>query len=583
MIDPISQIGNYKIHWLGIIGPTQSGKSVFLQASVADAIDQDPGPGLYILPNETTGKKHLEEKLVSMINASPELACYKTNKVKDISQEQIRLQHMTIYPAWATSIATMNSFPMKRVWLDEVRLMSLAVGQESNAIKFAGDRLTTYFEYGIGQGYMVSSPSVEGDLLHQQLSIPGTLYVTWQVPCLKCGEYQELDFFVNLKLVKGEPKCLCKYCGAEFKDDDKKKAFNAHGRYAVVEYEDNQWKPTRIETDGTLEHPFEYGVGHNRVFFHWDSMVSPFRSFQRIWNEFIQTKDKLHDYKNFYQCWLAKFWIDDKSKTTTITLKNRRKDELYKGDVPPWTKVLTAGIDTQDRGFYVVVRAWGPDKLTFVVDEFFIKCDIEIADYKEIVDAFNTNLFRREFGPLNNKWRVPLAAIDTGGHRTKQIYGAAEFLPQLIMVKGAHETQRITIQYSKDYNLYLVRTSEYLEETDTRSQQENFLLPCDVSKDFLAQYCAIRKTENQNKKTGEVKTVWKKIGQNDFRMADVHAFIVLDIPTEKGTLRHQLDIPDFKLNPVAEERKLREARLSQPKRIQESTHFNDYEIGEFNW
>ena len=107
-----------------------------------------------------------------MINASPELACYKTNKVKDISQEQIRLQHMTIYPAWATSIATMNSFPMKRVWLDEVRLMSLAVGQESNAIKFAGDRLTTYFEYGIGQGYMVSSPSVEGDLLHQQAQYP---------------------------------------------------------------------------------------------------------------------------------------------------------------------------------------------------------------------------------------------------------------------------------------------------------------------------------------------------------------------------------------------------------------------------
>ena len=26
--------------------------------------------------------------------------------------------------------------------------------------------------------------------------------MTWQVPCLKCGEYQELDFFVNLKLVK---------------------------------------------------------------------------------------------------------------------------------------------------------------------------------------------------------------------------------------------------------------------------------------------------------------------------------------------------------------------------------------------
>ena len=37
--DPVSLIGNCKIQWIGIIGPTQSGKSIFLQTVIADMID----------------------------------------------------------------------------------------------------------------------------------------------------------------------------------------------------------------------------------------------------------------------------------------------------------------------------------------------------------------------------------------------------------------------------------------------------------------------------------------------------------------------------------------------------------------
>lgn len=531
-------------------------------------IDQDPGPGLYILPDENTGRKHLQEKVITMINASPELAKYKTNNSRDISFEKVQLKNMVIYPAWAGSIQSMNSFPMKRVFLDEVRLMSLTIGSESNAIKLAGDRLTTYLGYGLGQGYMVSSPSTEGDLLHQQLSIPGTLYVSWQVPCPVCGEFQELDFFKNIadfteRSSDGVAVCHCIYCSTGvFSDLDRKRSFNAKGKYAVVEYENEVRRPSKIYKDGSREIPFEFGVGHNRVFFHWSSMESPFRSFQQIWNEYVQTKGKLHDYKNFVQCWLARFWIDDKSKTSAFTLQSRRKS-YRKGQVPSGVKIITAGIDTQDSGFYVAVRGHGADGFTPLIDEFKIPCAMVASSSKEITKLFNDLIFNRIY---DRTWQVALAAIDVGGHRTKELYLACNPLPRMIMCKGATDTQVATMTYNKDLNLYLIRTHEYLDETDSRSLTNSFWLPEDVSKDFITQYVNRRKTEAHNKRTGENSVVWKRIGQDDFRYADVHSFICLDVPTDKwGNLRQQLNVDDFVFNPYQELQALKQQQLNAVK------------------
>lgn len=589
LVDPVSLIGNSKIQWLGIIAPTQSGKTVFLQASVADAIDQDPGPGLYLLPDEKSGKKQLVEKVISMIEESPDLASHMTGKVRDVSKEGIHLDNMTIYPGWGGSLATMSSLPMKRVWLDEVRLMPLTVGKESNAIKLGGDRLTTYFEFGIGQGYMVSSPSVEGDLLHQQLSIPGTLYVGWQVQCSECGEYQELDFFVNMLPYKG--KCKCRFCQAEFDDKDKKKGMNATGKYAPYVWQDNKWKPTKIYRDGTLEQPFEY-EDYNRVFFHWGSLESPFRSFAAIWKEYLQTKDKLHDYKNFIQCWLARFWIEDKSKTSMLVLKQRKHPELFKGDVPLWPKVILAGVDTQDNGFYVSVRAFGSGRRTHLVDQFFIPCALmDVLNYEEIVRLFNTHIFNRVYATVgppskSKKWRIFMAGIDTGGHRTKEIYAASDFLPRLRLVKGVgSEQQKIPITYNNDLNLYLVKTGEYLEETDHCSTQETFTLFNNVEDDFLVQYVNVRKTELENKRTGEKTAVWKKIGQCDYRYADIHNFICLDIPTDRGMIRNHLEESDFILNPYQEELDLmkKHENLEQSKSTGDDRFDSGYSIGNFDW
>lgn len=567
--EPLSYIGDSEVEWLGIFAPTQSGKSVFLQVAVADAIDQDPGPLFYLLPDETSGKKQVREKIIAMIDNSEFLTQHKTNRKFDVSQKEIILDNMSITTGWAGSLGRMSSTPYKRVVLDEVRLMKLSVGEESNAIKFAGDRLTTYLDMGIGQGYMVSSPSVEGDLLHQQLSVHGTTVLFWHVPCPSCGEYQELDFFKNVKFDKTTKHlaCVCKFCGGEFPDTDKKRAWNNKGVYAP--------KNAKINLDGTLQEPYRKT---KRMFFHWSSLESPFRDFKRIWNEYLQTKDKLQDYKNFVQCWLAQFWIDDISKTSVIKLNERQLAYSTK-DVPDGVRIIFAGIDTQDDGFYVTVRGFGSDKTTWLIDAFFIACDIHTTDFKDFVSLWDRDIFSRVYSTIENtKWRVALTAIDTGGHRTTELYKAAAHFPNLILVKGK-DTQNSTYMYNKDLNLYLVRTCEYLDETEERCQSTSFFLPNDVEQTYKNQFCNVRKQLKVNRTTGEKTIKWVKIGQCDYRFADIHTFILLDIPTSKGVIRSELEKPDFCWNPLFDAKKQAEMRV-----MARDIDPNDgYEIGSFDW
>lgn len=556
---PISCIGKSSIEWIYIIAPTQSAKTVYLQIVVAYAIDQDPGTLIYILPDEVSGKKALKEKVINMIRETPALMS-RVRGERDLSTVGIHLNNMTIYPAWSGSLASLSSTPAKRVILDEVRLMKLQIGDESNALKLANDRLTTYMQMGLGQGFAVSTPSVEGDLLHQQLTIPNTLVLKWHTKCENCGKAQILDFFANMTK---EGKCTCTACGHKFDDSDRKRKMNSTGFYAP----DN----------GSLELPQTFP---KRVVFWYTSMNSPFRSFRAIQDEFTQTKDKIHDYKNFIQCWLAQFWIDDISKTNESTLKERVVED-EKGVVPEWCKVLTAGIDTQDSGFYVVVRAWGENRKTRLIDSFFIECRLTFNEAPEIKRLLKRDIEDRVYATLKGgKWQIGLYAIDTGGHRTKEIYSAATGLERIILVKGAKPTQNTTIRYNKDYNLYLVRTIEYLEETEDKSLSDTFELHKNPNKDYLRQFVNMRKTRKRNVRTGEETIIWKKVGQFDYRMADVHSFICLDIPTSEGTFRRELDKLNFFFNPIVKRIENKAKVVIEEEEIYEEDK-NKYEVGNF--
>lgn len=564
---PISLKGSSEVQYVFLIGPTQSGKTVFLQVIVADAVDQDPGTLTYINPDEKLSKKNMTEKIISMLKLTPDLAKHILHERK-MTKDYIELDNMTIFPAWAGSNASISSTPAKTVVWDELRLMKLVMGDESNAIKLGQDRLTTYLSMGLGQGFGASTPSVEGDLLHQQLTVDDTIVVYWTTKCSKCGHSQVLDFFKNKKIITVDGaetyKCACVECGEFFDDSDRKQKINAASFYAPL---------------GSLELPKKLP---KRVVCWFTSMNSPFRSFQAIWEEFKATKDKINNYKNFWQCWLAKFWIDDISKTSVERLEECKvRDEC--GVVPEWTKVITVGIDSQKSGFYVVVRCWGANRITRVIDAYHVDCLLPVSDAKDVEDALRRDVIDQIYSQKDGThWKAGLIAIDTGGNRTKQIYEGTSSFERFIWVKGAKPTQNITINFNKKLNLYLVRTVEYLEETEEKSDSDTFELASNISTDFISQWVNIRKSRINNKRTGITKIDWKHVGKFDYRMADIHSFICIDIPTSMGTFRRQLNIDDFSFNPIV---KRVEAEGKKNLAIQEEEEQSEgsdgYEVGTF--
>lgn len=542
LINPMEYIGNTKVKMLGAIAPTQSGKTLLLQTAVADSIHQDPGPLLYLLPDENMGKKMIKEKIIDVIEATPELSSHKTRKVRDISKSGIELDHMNIGLGWGGSLGSMSSIPRKRACIDECRLLPLTVGNESNAVQLVEDRLTTYLKWGLGQYYIVSSPSVEGDLLHSQLDISGTSVWFWCVPCLKCGTYQRLTLKNNIR----EGRCFCTACSAEFSEENDKRSWNTKGKYVRMEQnEDGKWV---VKDPNDPENWLEnLPTPTERMIFWWNSEVSPFRTFKRIYNKYLETKDKLHDFKNFVQCWEANFFVEDISNTSVMKLKERRSNYAC-GDVPPGVKVILTGIDTQDNGFYISVRGFGAKGYTPLIDAYYMRCDMHTASREDVYDVFES-IFNRVYIGEKDVWKTALCGIDTGGHRTKEIYSVASDFSKVILVKGRNN-QDLRYSYNPKLNLYLVRTHEYLDETEQRSVSKGFLLPDNISNDFLVQYCAVRKIKDKPNKNGEKKVIWKKRGQCDYRFADIHTFLLLDIQTERGILRHEIEKDGFILNPA---------------------------------
>lgn len=547
---PLETLNDYSVENIFIIGPTQSGKTVVAQVAVAWSIDQDPGPMLYVYPDENTAVQALEKKMKKMLSETPVLKSHLLPGKQALSKRELELDSMSINIGWSNSIASLNVLQKKRVIGDEVRLFSLAIKKESNAIKLMQDRLTTYLDAGIGQGLFISSPSTEGDLLHQQLDVPGTLVLRWHVPCPSCGRYQLLDFFTHLKFDKTYgPRCLCQYCGAEFSDKDKKQSWNSRGVYAPLGTKEH---PVRIDNDGTVHYE---GKDHHftRVVFWWDSMVSPFRSFARIWKEFIETKDKLHDYKNFIQCWLARFWKETKSKSS-VDILTGRKAEYYKNSVPEGVKVLVAGIDTQDDSLYITTWGLGYRLETWLINEERVECDITTTNAEDLFTIVKSHVFRTTYFDADGRaWAVAMTAWDSGGHRTKEIYTAIRRFPNVIAIKGRNDLTR-SVKYSVNETHWNVRTVEYLEETESASVREQFHLPTNVSFEFLVQFCNHVKTEHQTPKG--VKYVWEAKGPDHFRFSSAYAHVCLDIPIrDVGTLRSRLNEPNFSYNPAEAIRK----------------------------
>lgn len=473
--------------------PTQVGFSESIRNILGWVIDQQPGPVLLVMPNESDCVEVLDEEVKPLLNQTPRLEQYMTSRVWDIKSRQIKLANMTIYTAWSTSAAKLARRPIRYVLLDEIDKFPAQAGKEASPLALAAERTRTYgHRRKIVKGSTPTTP--QGHIWREWESC--TERRRFAVPCPHCRHYQLL-IFSNLRW---PPPKVPGAVGERFDATDDLAPSPSHQPAAIeplpapadssdsshsTEAEARRAHADQIQTDRSAWYECEHCRGRildhhkgpmllagrwinerqrvdregnvigerypgRKVGFALSALYSPWVSFWELAREFILARGDPVAMQHFRNSKLAEPF---QQQVARVRIDRAAPPSGFAaGQVPQWAHGLTMGVDSQKAGFWWLVRAWGAGLRSHLVAYGFARSLAEIdqlARQAWLVQGTQSCLF------------VRLAAIDAGGgtkieeeaaapgsavSRTDEVYRFCLGRPDLFVpVKGNAKPQPVVV------------------------------------------------------------------------------------------------------------------------------------------
>ena len=374
------------------VKPTQVGGTSAMENMLASAIAQDPAPAMCVYPSDDLAERTVESKLDPMIKSCKILAAkYRINDSKKLA---LKFTDMVVYLTGANSPADLASTNIRYLFMDEVDKFPGASKKEADPVSLAKERTKTFFNRKI---FMASTPTLKTGHIWKAKEA-ADVEKHYFVPCPHCGAFIELKF-TQIKWPSKEDvpqnadraemaTYVCQECGCVITDQDKGKMLAA-----------GRWKPVRQKT----QHP-------KSVAFWMNTLYSPFTRFSDIAREFMRSKDDAELMHNFANSWLAEPFEDTKLKTNAEMVMERQT-ETPEWTLPPWTKLVTGGIDVQENCLYWTIRAWGDYMTSQNISHG------QALSMGEVERIMNTELTM----PNGEKVMVNLALMDSGD-QTEEVY-----------------------------------------------------------------------------------------------------------------------------------------------------------------
>jgi len=390
----------------------QTGVTESVLNCIGYAIDRDPGPVLFIYPDELTAKEVNQDRITPMIKSSPRLRTYMTGLDDDSGALRINLQHMPLYMAWARSATRLANKPIRYLVFDEVdKYVDTAGKRETDPISLGEARTITY-RYN-RKIWKFSTPTTETGNIWKAMTTEAQAICDYWATCPACGHHHQMIFgqikWAHEETPGPDGKChsldpetieaeklawyLCPACGAQWSDYDRDRAVRAGGwrerktGLALVEYLNGR-RPVKIG-------------------FHLPSWLSPFVSLSSVAAAFLRGQKDINKFKDFYNKHLAEPW-----KLTVVSKDEEqilaaRVIELPPQTVPEAAVALTIGVDVQLHGFWFVVRAWAPDLTSWLIHYGYL------ATWEDVENL----IFEAAYPVAGSEktMRIYRAAIDTGG------------------------------------------------------------------------------------------------------------------------------------------------------------------------
>ena len=511
--DIMDEFNNYETEKIVFCKPTQIGGTEAMQNMIGYIVDQDPAPTMVVYPTDVLARSISENRLQPMLKASPVL---RQKFLEDDSKDlELQFDGMYMVLAGSNSPSSLASRPIKFLFLDEVDKYPGASAKEAEPIGLAEERTKTFHNRKI---YETSTPTLKTGHIWKDLMACDVIK-HYFVPCPFCGKEIELRFS-DISFPKQDDMSsadraefavyVCQECKHPI-EDRYKPGMLAAGRWKVVE--------TRTKYART--------VGY------WmNTLYSPFVRWSQIVKAFLKSKDDPDELQNFVNSWLAEPWEDTKVKTS-VDLVMERQTDLPALWLPPWTKLLTAGVDVQETSLYWTIRAWG-DYLTS--QNVAHGQALSFQEVEEVMCKYYSM-------PDGDERLVDLCLIDSGD-QTDVVYdfcvGREDWC---VPVKGSNtpmisnfRISKINMVNSRAYGMQLVLVDggKYKDSIAARMQRQNGTgswmvhAGCDV--DYAQQVTAEHKIKARQ--NGRVVQRWVKKsshGDNHYLDAEVYAFAAADI------------------------------------------------------
>jgi phage terminase large subunit GpA-like protein len=539
--------------------PAQSVKTDAVYNMLGYTIDQDPAPVLVVMPTLLTLGR-VNERIKNMIESTPALARHLTGNEDDLTAKKIQLDNMPIYFATAGSSADLRNVLARIVILDEKNDYPESTGRGSQGSPSgqAKKRARTFWNKKI---LNLCTPTIEdGEISIDYERSDRSRY--W-VPCPHCRGYQVLAFS-RIKHVGCE-------LGAWPKDKRSRDHIigNAVARYecehcnAEIEEKHKSWMDMMgtwvpeghpIEQDGTVEIPRPRSSHRG---FAWQGQITPFLTWSEMAAEFFESKDNLDDLKVFRNLTEGVEWKEAtvaRAGSEILALRTERPPLVC----PSGTVAITAGIDNQKYGKWVVLRAWTRDGRA--IEGHLIRHGF-VASFDELEQW----IFEDVYGVEGSDIVLPVwrGGIDIGGSEgddfrdetmTEEVYEWLRAMGRGVMfgVKGSSRTlgggkkmrssiiDRMPSRGSTigkpipgGLKLWLLDTSLIKNAIWSRIETGKFHLHADVDNTYAKHLIS-----EQKEKTRQGKTIWKLRGHGENHLfdAEVYAAAMADPECDGGVM-----------------------------------------------
>lgn len=394
----------------------QTGGSEGVNNCIGYAADRDPGPVMYVYPDQEVSKENCNDRIQPMFTSSRRLRETMTGRQDDASAMRINLKHMPIYMAWARSVSRLSNKPIRYIVFDETDKYPPSNNRETDPIRLGEARKTTYrWNYKI---WKISTPSVESGYIWQAL-LSGQVIFEYRVRCPLCSGDKVMSFEQirfpdderdpNIIEAQGLAWYECEHCSAKWDDHQRDQAVRLGG-----------WVSKGTECLELFAYLEKYRP--RKIGFHLPSWLSPFVPLAEIaaaWLKCRQPGSKaidLNAHKDFCNRYKSEPWFEyrqDRKEDTILALR----DDRPAGQVPGGNRVaaLVAGVDTQKNGFWykIVAIGYGLAPNVWVIRYGFVE------SFDNLAAVLWQDQYRDAEG---NPYLVEFVVQDAMGEKTSEVY-----------------------------------------------------------------------------------------------------------------------------------------------------------------